>query len=41
MILHGILHLLKYDHEVSLREEIIMFKIQNRIHSQLKAVGVY
>ncbi len=29
MMIHGILHLLGYDHEVSLKEEKQMFRIQN------------
>lgn len=33
-IIHGILHLLGYDHEVSKSEEKIMFKIQDRIFDQ-------
>ncbi len=34
-MIHGILHLLGYDHEVSKKEEVIMFKIQDRIFDQL------
>jgi probable rRNA maturation factor len=35
MFIHGILHLLGYDHEKSLSEEKKMFTIQDRLFSQL------
>jgi probable rRNA maturation factor len=35
MLIHGILHLLGYDHEKSSREEMKMFAIQDRLFSQL------
>lgn len=35
MFIHGILHLLGYDHEKSLAEEKKMFAIQDRLFSQL------
>lgn len=35
MFIHGILHLLGYDHEQSPREEKKMFQIQDRLFSQL------
>ena len=35
MVIHGILHLLGYDHEQSLAEEKKMFLIQDRLFSQL------
>ena len=35
MIIHGLLHLLGYDHEISLAEEKKMFGIQDRLFSQL------
>lgn len=35
LLIHGILHLLGYDHEKSHREEKIMFDIQDRLFSQL------
>lgn len=35
MIIHGLLHLLGYDHEISLTEEKKMFGIQDRLFSQL------
>lgn len=35
MFIHGILHLLGYDHEQSLSEEKKMFSIQDRLFSQL------
>jgi probable rRNA maturation factor len=35
MFIHGILHLLGYDHEKSSREEMKMFAIQDRLFSQL------
>jgi len=35
MILHGLLHLLGYDHETSRKEEKRMFELQNRIFDRL------
>lgn len=35
MLIHGLLHLLGYDHEVSKKEEKIMFSLQDRIFEQL------
>lgn len=35
MVLHGLLHLLGYDHETSLKEAKIMFALQNRIFQKL------
>jgi probable rRNA maturation factor len=35
MLIHGLLHLLGYDHEVSLKEEKIMFKLQDRCFADL------
>jgi probable rRNA maturation factor len=37
MILHGILHLLGYDHEKSKKEAQIMFKIQDSVFEKLLA----
>lgn len=36
MVLHGILHLLGFDHEKSKREEKIMFEIQDSIFEKLR-----
>lgn len=35
MFIHGLLHLLDYDHEVSKKEEQIMFRLQDRVFQQL------
>lgn len=35
MMIHGILHLLGYDHELSKKEEKLMFSIQDRCFNQL------
>ncbi len=35
MLLHGLLHLLGYDHETSKKEAKIMFNLQNRIFESL------
>lgn len=35
MLIHGILHLLGYDHEVSLQEEKRMFKLQDHCFAEL------
>ncbi|AZZ37196.1 rRNA maturation RNase YbeY [Bdellovibrio sp. qaytius] len=35
MLIHGILHLLGYDHELSLKEEKLMFKIQDQLFQSL------
>lgn len=35
MLIHGLLHLLGYDHEKSLNEEKKMFNLQDRLFSQL------
>jgi len=35
MLIHGLLHLLGYDHEMSVREEKIMFNIQDQIFHEL------
>lgn len=37
MLIHGILHLLGYDHERSTKEEKLMFKIQDQLFHQLTA----
>lgn len=37
MLIHGILHLLGYDHELSKKEEMVMFKIQDQLFQQLTA----
>lgn len=37
MLIHGILHLLGYDHELSNREEQLMFALQDRCFSVLSA----
>lgn len=36
MILHGILHLLGFDHEISKREEKVMFSLQDSIFESLR-----
>lgn len=36
LMIHGILHLLGYDHEKSEEDERVMFEIQNRIFNKLK-----
>lgn len=35
MLIHGILHLLGYDHEASLKEEKLMFRLQDKCFGQL------
>lgn len=35
MLIHGVLHLLGYDHELSLKEEKLMFRIQDVLFEQL------
>ncbi len=35
MLIHGLLHLLGYDHEISLAEEKLMFKLQDNCFRQL------
>jgi len=35
MLIHGVLHLLGYDHELSKKEEKLMFKIQDKLFDQL------
>jgi len=35
MFIHGLLHLLNYDHEISEKEEKIMFSLQDSIFTQL------
>jgi probable rRNA maturation factor len=35
MLLHGLLHLLGYDHETSKKEEKAMFELQNRVYEHL------
>lgn len=35
MLIHGILHLLGYDHELSKKEEKLMFKIQDQLFQEL------
>lgn len=35
MLIHGILHLLGYDHELSKKEEKLMFRIQDSLFAQL------
>lgn len=35
MLIHGVLHLLGYDHELSPQEEILMFRIQDQLFEQL------
>ncbi len=37
MLIHGVLHLLGYDHELSMAEEKLMFKIQDQLFAQLTA----
>jgi probable rRNA maturation factor len=39
MLIHGILHLLGYDHELSQKEEKLMFSIQDRCFVQLSQVA--
>lgn len=36
MLIHGLLHLLKYDHEISKKEEKLMFKLQDECFSKLQ-----
>lgn len=38
MLIHGVLHLLGYDHEFSPKEEKLMFKLQDRCYSDLGLV---
>ncbi|MEQ1724252.1 MAG: rRNA maturation RNase YbeY [Pseudobdellovibrio sp.] len=38
MLIHGLLHLLGYDHERSVKEEKIMFKLQDRCFADLGLV---
>ncbi len=35
MLIHGLMHLLKYDHEISEREHITMFKRQDKLFVEL------
>jgi probable rRNA maturation factor len=35
MLIHGILHLLGYDHELSVWEEVTMFRVQNKCFKNL------
>jgi probable rRNA maturation factor len=35
MLIHGVLHLLGYDHELSAKEEKLMFRIQDTLFEQL------
>lgn len=35
LLIHGLLHLLGYDHEKSVQQEKIMFRIQDRLFTQL------
>ncbi len=35
MIIHGVLHLLGYDHEISIKEEKIMFTLQDKLFQEL------
>lgn len=35
MLIHGVLHLLGYDHELSEKEEKLMFRIQDQLFAQL------
>lgn len=37
MLIHGVLHLLGYDHELSATEEKLMFRIQDKLFEQLTA----
>lgn len=36
MLVHGILHLLEYDHEISKKEEKLMFKLQDECFDKLQ-----
>lgn len=36
MLIHGILHLLQYDHEISQKEEKLMFKLQDECFDKLE-----
>jgi probable rRNA maturation factor len=36
MLIHGILHLLEYDHEISAKEEKLMFKLQDECFQKLR-----
>ena len=38
MLIHGVLHLLGYDHEASAREEKLMFRIQDKCFQNLSPV---
>lgn len=38
MLIHGILHLLGYDHETSLKEEKLMFKLQDTCFAGLTGI---
>lgn len=35
MLVHGLMHLLKYDHETSKREQVTMFKLQDKLFVEL------
>ena len=35
MLIHGFLHLLGYDHEISLKEEKLMFRLQDKCFNEL------
>ena len=35
MLIHGLMHLLKYDHEISKREQVTMFKLQDKLFVEL------
>ena len=35
MLIHGVMHLLKYDHEISQREQTAMFKLQDKLFVEL------
>ncbi len=37
MIVHGVLHLLGFDHETSVEEEAKMFSLQDEIYARLEA----
>lgn len=40
MLIHGLLHLLGYDHERSIAEEKLMFKIQDQLFAQLTVLKI-